>query len=164
MVEWYLQEKTPNSSTRALWHSYQQSSGSKSWGIWPLKPLCSYLKVIFACRRNLQHGANTFNSPLKEGMLQIFVALKNSSPQPGFNPWTLGSVVSTLTITPPRWLLLLLNNSVFSLLSKNENRLIKSPVCVCVCVCLSVCLSVCVCVPLITFEPLGRFSWYLVLR
>jgi hypothetical protein len=33
----------------------------------------------------------------------------------------------------------------FSLLFKNKNRLIKSPVCVFVCVC--VCLSVCLCVP-----------------
>jgi hypothetical protein len=41
---------------------------------------------------------------------------------------------------------------VFSLLSKYKSRLIKSPVC------LSVCL------PLITSEPLGRSSWYLVGR
>jgi hypothetical protein len=46
--------------------------------------------------------------------------------------------------------------TIFSLLSKNESRLIKSPGC------LSVCVSVCH--PLITFEPLCRFSWYLVWR
>jgi hypothetical protein len=40
----------------------------------------------------------------------------------------------------------------FSLLSKNESGLIKSPACVCVCVCLSVSP------PLITFEPKGGFS------
>jgi hypothetical protein len=44
----------------------------------------------------------------------------------------------------------------FSLLSKNESRLIKSPLCMSVCVF--------VCPPLITFKPLGRFSWNLVLR
>jgi hypothetical protein len=31
---------------------------------------------------------------------------------------------------------------IFSLLSKNESRLIKSPVSVCVCVCVSVCMCV----------------------
>jgi hypothetical protein len=40
--------------------------------------------------------------------------------------------------------------SFFSLLSKNETGLIKSPAC----------LSVCP--PLITFEPIGGFSWNLV--
>jgi hypothetical protein len=39
---------------------------------------------------------------------------------------------------------ILLNVIHFSLLSKNKSKLIKS--------------SVCLCVPLITFEPLGRFS------
>jgi hypothetical protein len=46
------------------------------------------------------------------------------------------------------------NGILFSLLAKNESRLIKSPVS----------LSPYVCVPLITFEPLGRFSRYLVGR
>jgi hypothetical protein len=40
---------------------------------------------------------------------------------------------------------------VFSLLSKSESRLIKSPVCVCVCVC------VCVGPPLITLNCLVDF-------
>jgi hypothetical protein len=40
----------------------------------------------------------------------------------------------------------------FSLLSKNESRLIKSPVC----------LSVCLCFLLINFGPLGRILWNLV--
>jgi hypothetical protein len=31
-------------------------------------------------------GANGFTSPAKKGMLWIFIALKNPSPQPGFNP------------------------------------------------------------------------------
>jgi heme/copper-type cytochrome/quinol oxidase subunit 4 len=34
--------------------------------------------------------------------------------------------------------------TLFSLLTKNESRLIKSPVSVCVCVCLCVCVCVCV--------------------
>jgi hypothetical protein len=52
----------------------------------------------------------------KEGVLRIFIALKNPSPWPGSNPQPLGPVASTLTITPPRrlpnvaveWLTLLL--------------------------------------------------------
>jgi hypothetical protein len=39
--------------------------------------------------------------PPKEGMLLIFIALKNPSPS-GLNLRTLGLIVSTLTIAPPR--------------------------------------------------------------
>jgi hypothetical protein len=42
------------------------------------------------------------NSHLKEGVLWIFIALKNPSPLPSLNPRPLSPVVSTLTITPPR--------------------------------------------------------------
>jgi hypothetical protein len=35
-------------------------------------------------------------------------------------------------------------------------------VCVCVCVCAGGCVCVCVGPPLITFEPIGGFSWNLV--
>jgi hypothetical protein len=38
----------------------------------------------------------------KEGVLQIFIALKYPSSWPGSNPQTLGPVASTLTTTPPR--------------------------------------------------------------
>jgi hypothetical protein len=41
----------------------------------------------------------------EEGVLQIFIALKNPSPRPGLNPRPLGPVVSTLTTTPPRRLM-----------------------------------------------------------
>jgi hypothetical protein len=37
-----------------------------------------------------------------EGMLQIFIALKNPLPWPGLNLKTLGPMASTLTITPLR--------------------------------------------------------------
>jgi hypothetical protein len=42
--------------------------------------------------------------PLKEGMLQFFVTLKNPSPQLALNLQTLGTLTSTLAITPPRQL------------------------------------------------------------
>jgi hypothetical protein len=34
----------------------------------------------------LQHGTSGFTSPPKEGVLRIFIALKNSSPAAGFAP------------------------------------------------------------------------------
>jgi hypothetical protein len=37
------------------------------------------------------HGADSFTSPPKEGMLRIFVALKNPSPSAGFDPANPGS-------------------------------------------------------------------------
>jgi hypothetical protein len=39
---------------------------------------------------------------VKEGVLQIFITLKNSSPWLVLNLQNLGPVASTLTITPPR--------------------------------------------------------------
>jgi hypothetical protein len=38
----------------------------------------------------------------EEGVLWIFIALKNPSSWPGWNPLPLGQVASTLTTTPPR--------------------------------------------------------------
>jgi hypothetical protein len=38
----------------------------------------------------------------QEGVLRIFIALKNPSPWPGSNTQPLGPVASTLTTTPPR--------------------------------------------------------------
>jgi hypothetical protein len=34
----------------------------------------------------LRHGADGFTSPPKKGVLRIFIALKNPSPEPGLNP------------------------------------------------------------------------------
>jgi hypothetical protein len=38
-------------------------------------------------------------------VLRIFIAFKNPSPWPGWNPLPLGPVASTLTATPPRRLM-----------------------------------------------------------
>jgi hypothetical protein len=48
-------------------------------------------QVIFICRKILRHGALGFTSPPKEGAPSIFITLKISLPQPGFNPQTVGS-------------------------------------------------------------------------
>jgi hypothetical protein len=52
-----------------------------------------YLKGSLTCRKN---------SFPNEGVLRIFIALKNPSPLLGLNPRPLGPVASTLTTTPPR--------------------------------------------------------------
>jgi hypothetical protein len=59
-------------------------------------------KGVFIRLKILRHVTNGFTSPPKEGVLRIFVALKNPSPWLGFNPRTLGPMANTLTITPPR--------------------------------------------------------------
>jgi hypothetical protein len=47
-----------------------------------------------------------FTSPPKQDVLRIFIALNNPSPRLGLNPRTLGLMASTLTITPPRRLVM----------------------------------------------------------
>jgi hypothetical protein len=47
-------------------------------------------------------GPSRFTSHPKEGVLRIFISLKNPSPWPGSNLQPLGPVESTLTTTPPR--------------------------------------------------------------
>jgi hypothetical protein len=46
-------------------------------------------------------GSSSFTSHPKEGVLRIFISIKNTSPWPGSNPLTSGPVASTLTTTPP---------------------------------------------------------------
>jgi hypothetical protein len=43
-----------------------------------------------------------FNASPKEGVLWIFITVKNPFPLPGLNRQTLNPVANTLTITPPR--------------------------------------------------------------
>jgi hypothetical protein len=50
-------------------------------------------------------GLSGSTSHPKEGVLRIFIALKNPSSWPGSNPRTLGLLASTLTTTPPRQLM-----------------------------------------------------------
>jgi hypothetical protein len=95
-----------DNSTRALWQSYQQTSGasrrngrkSENFAYQYLK----YIKGSLKCRKILRHGISGFTSHPKEGVLRIFIALKNPSPRPDLNSRPLGPVASTLTTTPPR--------------------------------------------------------------
>jgi hypothetical protein len=99
--------ETPDSSTRALWQSYQQihlgasrRNGRRSENF--AYQYLRYVKGCFTCRKILRHGASGFTSHQKEGVLRIFIALKTPSPMPVLNPRPLGLVASILSTTPPR--------------------------------------------------------------
>jgi hypothetical protein len=61
-----------------------------------------YLKGSLTCRKILQHGTSGFTFHPKEGVLRIFIVLKNPSPRLGMNPQPLGPVASKLTNISPR--------------------------------------------------------------
>jgi hypothetical protein len=55
-----------------------------------MKYLFHTSKASLTCRKILQ-SANGFSSPPKEGVLRIFIALKNPSPSAEFEPANVGS-------------------------------------------------------------------------
>jgi hypothetical protein len=61
-----------------------------------------YVNGSFTCRKILRRSTSGFTSHPKQGVLRIFIALKNPSPRPGLNPRPLSPVASTLITTPPR--------------------------------------------------------------
>jgi hypothetical protein len=50
-----------------------------------------YLLGSLTCRKILRHGTDGFTSSPKEGVLRIFIGLKNLSSSAGFEPASLGS-------------------------------------------------------------------------
>jgi hypothetical protein len=56
-----------------------------------LSVFLSYPKDYLTCRKILRHGTDGFNSPPKEVVLRIFIALKNPSLSVGFEPANLES-------------------------------------------------------------------------
>jgi hypothetical protein len=129
MVWWYWLRLTPNLSTTALWQPPLLSGVPVSRHLWQPLVLSGgpatrdisgasgrtgegnenlvYLspwdfKRSFTCHKILRHGTSSFTSHPKEGVLRIFIALKNPSPWLGSNPQPLGPVASTLTTAPPR--------------------------------------------------------------
>jgi hypothetical protein len=112
----YPQGKTPDTATRSLWKFYQQRhleaskrNGRKEREFRLAKYFYLHLQVIFfTCRQSYDMGPRTSLPLPKEGVPRIFITLKNLSPRPGLKPRALGPMASTLTITPPRWPVLLL--------------------------------------------------------
>jgi hypothetical protein len=101
---------------RALWQSYQQRHLERVGGMDEEMRISRiqylwYVNGSFTCRKILRHGTSGFTSHPKEGVLRIFIALKNPSPRPGFNP---RPVESTLTTTPTRRLALGISTSKFN--------------------------------------------------
>jgi hypothetical protein len=92
---------TPDSSTRALWHFYQQRHLDQ--GMTKECEFClsigypKYLVGSLTCRKILRNGTSSITSHRKEGVLRISITLKNPSPRPGLNPRPLGPAASTLT-------------------------------------------------------------------
>jgi hypothetical protein len=107
-VEWYwllIRSPEPSSSPTNSHLIASRKNGWREWWIWPCKVFLFVLESdSFTYHKILWHGAPGFTSPLKVGMMWIFIALKNPSPQPDVNLQTLGLMASVLYITPPKWL------------------------------------------------------------
>jgi hypothetical protein len=65
-------------------------SGQEMTAEFCLSVSLAYLKGFLTCCEVFQHGADGFTYPLKEVLLQIFIALKNLSLLVGFEPVYLG--------------------------------------------------------------------------
>jgi hypothetical protein len=94
---------TPNSSTRALWQSYQQRSlgASRRNGRRSANFAYQYLKYLkgpLTCRKVLRHGTFGFTSHPKEDVLRICIASKNLSSRPGIEPRSPGLPVRSQTL------------------------------------------------------------------
>jgi hypothetical protein len=97
---------TPDSYTRALRQSYQPRHlgqvGGMDEGVRILSiSIWNTLRILshaVKCRKILRHGTSSFTSHPKEGLLRIFISLKNPSPRPGLNPRPLDPVASRLLL------------------------------------------------------------------
>jgi hypothetical protein len=96
-------ELSGNPTSRVTWE--QVGGMDKMSDNFTLKAFCSHLQVIMTCHKIFWHGASRYTFHPKEGVLHIFITLKNPSPWLGLNPQTLGPVARTPTITPLRQLI-----------------------------------------------------------
>jgi hypothetical protein len=104
----------PHLSSNHSWPIHQcslvaeEATSSKAGRWWQtslnlVDVICRHtMQGFLTCCKILWHRANGFTSPLKEGVLQIFITLTIHRPQPGLNLWNLSRMASTLTIMPPR--------------------------------------------------------------
>jgi hypothetical protein len=88
----------PDSSVRVLCWLQQKHIVGKRWETgretaaeFCLPVFLSHLKGFLTCRKFLRHGTDGLSFPPKEVRQRIFIALKNPSPRPGLNSWTVGS-------------------------------------------------------------------------
>jgi hypothetical protein len=86
------------SPTSPLCQSYQQSHlvvkqevQAKEIMNFAVRSIINTLNGSLTCHKILSHGADGFTFPPKEGVLRIFVALKNPLPSVGFQPANIGS-------------------------------------------------------------------------
>jgi hypothetical protein len=103
---WWWLGITPDLSTRACWQSYQQRhleqvGRMNEWRnenfVYSVSLYLWHVTRSFTCRKILRLETSGCTSYLKEGVLRIFITLKNSLPRLGLNPRPLGPVASTLT-------------------------------------------------------------------
>jgi hypothetical protein len=78
--------------------SLSGESGRRKFWILSTKYLF-HTQSSLTCHKMLRHGTDGFTSPPKEGVMQIFIALKSPSPWRVLNPRSLGPVVNTLPHT-----------------------------------------------------------------
>jgi hypothetical protein len=83
------------STSRVIWGQVEGMDDRRE--NFALQEFCLYLQVTFTCCKVLQHGTSGFTSHPKEGVLQIYIALKNPLPRPCLNPLLLGPLATTLT-------------------------------------------------------------------
>jgi hypothetical protein len=110
MVEWYRRGNPRDSSTRSLWPYYkqihlvanQEECGERNDKIRLRRIFVHTSKLYFTQCKTLRHSVDSFISPPQEGVLRIFIALKNILTLSGMNARTLDPRESMLTIIPPK--------------------------------------------------------------
>jgi hypothetical protein len=109
MMEWCLQRKTPDSSTRALWQSCQQSSGSKQEGgreywIWPCEVFLFILAIFYVLWNLTKWGLQIYFHYEGRHAADLYCTWKSITSD-SLSLWTLGLIAGTLTIMPLRRLI-----------------------------------------------------------
>jgi hypothetical protein len=107
MLEWYRQWETPDSSTRAVWKSYQQSHlvAKQEELLNEMMNLTLQSAVFFVhisegsstCHKVLQHGLTALLPLRRKACCGFLSPLKIHRPWSGLNPRTLGPVASMPT-------------------------------------------------------------------
>jgi hypothetical protein len=87
MIWWCRLGKSPDSSTTAVWQSYQQNhigasrrNGQNKWEFYFVSISFTLASGLFKFPKMLIHGISSFTSHLKEGVLRIFITLNPLRP------------------------------------------------------------------------------------